>query len=102
MDALEVSTQSPRWTLALILSAYSRTTNPFVGTAFGVRNDGPLGPWAKCTLGGRASFYVTLWASVWMAAILPRGLVRLYVCGVFALCASPTHYSRGATALVTH
>ena len=47
-------------------------------TAFGVRNDGPPGPWARRTLGGRASFYVTTWMSVWMAAILPQGLVRFY------------------------
>ncbi len=78
VDAPKVSTRSPGWTLALIPSAYSRTTDPFVGTAFGVRNDGPPGPWARRTLGGRASFYVTTWTSVWMAAILPQGLVRFH------------------------
>ncbi len=101
-----MSTRSPGWTLALIPSAYSRTTDPFVGTAFGVRIDGPPGPWARRTLGGRASFYVTTWTSVWMAAILPRGsgfgsFLCHHVRGVRAPCASPTHCSRGATALVT-
>ena len=101
MHLPEVSTRSQGWTLALIPSAYLRTTDPLVGTAFGVRND--AGPWLRHTLEARASSYVTTWGvNVDGCDFAPEfcSFVCRHVRGVCAPCASPTHSCRGATALV--